>query len=114
MSEGTLFVRDSRTSQEYEIPIHRNAVRATAFKAIKAPGDGTNRADKVASGLRVFDPGLQNTTVIETAMTFAYVHSSLFWTEWQEKMILNRSVKQRQRSRATLVPRLCPGATLAK
>ena len=71
MSEGRLFVKDSRTSHEYEIPIHRNGVRATAFKRIKAPGTKFNSADKVADGLRVFDPGLQNTAVVETSITFA-------------------------------------------
>ena len=71
MSEGSLFVKDSRTSHEYKIPIHRNGVRATAFKSIKAPGTGLNRAEKVADGLRVFDPGLQNTAVVETSTSFA-------------------------------------------
>jgi citrate synthase len=71
MSEGKLFVKDSRTGLEYEIPIHHNAVLATAFKKIKASGAGANRADKVEGGLQVYDPGLQNTTVVETSMTFA-------------------------------------------
>ena len=68
MSEGRLFVKDSRTSREYEIPIHRNSVYANAFKRIKAPGAGS---DDNADGLRVFDPGLQNTAVVETWTTFA-------------------------------------------
>ncbi|GAB1193747.1 hypothetical protein APSETT444_002975 [Aspergillus pseudonomiae] len=65
MSSGTLHIIDSRTKQKYEIPIRRNVVSATDLKSIKAPGAGTDRADHVASGLRVHDPGLQNTTVID-------------------------------------------------
>lgn len=71
MSEGTLSVKDSRSGKEYEIPIQRNAVRATDFKKIKAPANETDRADKVADGLRLYDPGLQNTAVLDTSMTFA-------------------------------------------
>jgi citrate synthase len=71
MSEGTLFVKDSRSGKEYEIPIRRNTVLATDLKKIKASADGTSRADKVADGIRLYDPGLQNTTVVETSMTFA-------------------------------------------
>lgn len=71
MSEGRLFVKDSRTSREYEIPIHRNSVYANAFKRIKAPGAKVGGSDENADGLRVFDPGLQNTAVVETSTTFA-------------------------------------------
>ncbi|OKL57051.1 hypothetical protein UA08_07374 [Talaromyces atroroseus] len=70
MSDGSLYIKDSRTSREYEIPIHRNTVLATAFKKIKASLNGANKADKVADGLRLYDPGLQNTTVVETGMTY--------------------------------------------
>ncbi|RAL04653.1 putative citrate synthase [Aspergillus ibericus CBS 121593] len=71
MSSGTLYVKDSRTNAQYEIPIRRNAVSALDFKKIKASGVGTDRADQVAGGLRVHDPGLQNTTVVETAISFS-------------------------------------------
>ena len=71
MSEGRLFVKDSRTSREYEIPIYRNSVFANAFKRIKAPGTKIGETDKTADGLHVFDPGLQNTAVVETSTTFA-------------------------------------------
>ncbi|KAE8399567.1 citrate synthase-like protein [Aspergillus pseudonomiae] len=71
MSSGTLHIIDSRTKQKYEIPIRRNVVFATDLKSIKAPGAGTDRADHVASGLRVHDPGLQNTTVIESAISYS-------------------------------------------
>ena len=73
MSEGTLHVTDSRTSTKYEIPIKRNAVPATSFKAIKAPRNGSLAADQVENGLRVFDPGLRNTAVSESKLTFMQV-----------------------------------------
>ncbi|MCJ1282613.1 hypothetical protein MMC26_001938 [Xylographa opegraphella] len=69
MSEGVLYVTDSRTSQRYEIPIYRNTVRASSFQAIKAPAAGTNRADQVANGLRLYDPGLKNTAISEYKLT---------------------------------------------
>ncbi|EAW14389.1 putative citrate synthase [Aspergillus clavatus NRRL 1] len=71
MSSGVLFIKDSRTNIQYEIPIRRNAIAAVDFKRIKAPSAGTDRADQVASGLRVHDPGLLNTTVVETEISFS-------------------------------------------
>jgi citrate synthase len=72
MPEEKLLVKDTRTSLEYEIPITRNAVSATDFCKIKGRATAANRADKVSSGLRIYDPGLQNTAVVETSTTFAY------------------------------------------
>ncbi|KAL4771551.1 citrate synthase [Aspergillus nidulans var. acristatus] len=71
MSSGTLYIRDSRTDALYEIPIRRNSVSAVDFKRIKGPVIGANRADQVSGGLRVHDPGLLNTTVIESAISFS-------------------------------------------
>lgn len=71
MSNGTLFIQDSRSGGKYEIPIRRNTVLAKDLKKIKASAAGANRADRVAEGLRLYDPGLENTTVVETGMTFA-------------------------------------------
>ncbi|CAI7636614.1 unnamed protein product [Penicillium glandicola] len=71
MSTGTLFIRDSRTNVNYEIPINQNAVRATDLQRIRAPSLNSNRADQVAHGLRVYDPGLQNTAVIQSAISFS-------------------------------------------
>jgi citrate synthase len=68
MSDGFLLVRDSRTARDYELPIRRNTILATDLKKIKAMGG--DPADKAAAGLRVYDPGLQNTTVVESATTF--------------------------------------------
>ncbi|KAI3293261.1 hypothetical protein DTO002I6_4912 [Penicillium roqueforti] len=71
MSTGILFIRDSRTNANYEIPINRNAVRATDLQRIRAPSLNSNRADQVAHGLRVYDPGLQNTAVTESPISFS-------------------------------------------
>ncbi|OQE36827.1 hypothetical protein PENCOP_c011G03351 [Penicillium coprophilum] len=71
MSTGTLFVRDSRTNVNYKIPITRNAVRATDLQRIQAPALNSNRADQVAHGLRVYDPGLQNTAVTQSVISFS-------------------------------------------
>ena len=73
MSEGRLIVKDSRTSREYEVPIHRNGVFANAFKRIRGPATTKKLggAEESADGLHVFDPGLQNTAVVETSTSFA-------------------------------------------
>lgn len=73
MSTGTLFVQDSRTGVKYEIPIHRNAIRALDLRRIRAPITGVNPADQVSRGVRVYDPGLQNTAVVESAISFSCV-----------------------------------------
>lgn len=73
MSEGKLTITDSRTSREYEIPIHRNVIDAARFKAIKAPAEGSDLADQVKNGLRLYDPGLRNTAIAETKLTFRCV-----------------------------------------
>ncbi|GMF67830.1 unnamed protein product [Aspergillus oryzae] len=77
MSSGVLHIVDSRTKQKYEIPIRRNVISAIDLKSIKAPAAGTDRADHVADGLRVHDPGLQNTTVIESAISYSRTTSPL-------------------------------------
>lgn len=70
MSEGTLHVRDSRTLCDYTIPIRHNSVAASEIKKIKGNVDGSNPADKVANGLRVYDPALSNTAITEGSMTW--------------------------------------------
>ncbi|KAJ5321954.1 uncharacterized protein N7506_011084 [Penicillium brevicompactum] len=71
MSSGTLFIRDSRTDANYEIPIRRNSIRAVDLQRIKANATGSDRADQVSHGLRVHDPGLQNTTVTHSEISFS-------------------------------------------
>ena len=70
MSEGILHVTDSRTFLEYEIPIYRNTIRAADFRALKAPGAGTDPADQVSEGIRLFDPGFKNTAASQSEITF--------------------------------------------
>lgn len=71
MSTGTLFVQDSRTGVKYEIPIRRNVIQALDLRQIRAPTAGASPADQVSRGLRVYDPGLQNTAVVESAISFS-------------------------------------------
>ena len=75
MSEGKLTITDSRTSRDYEIPIHRNVIDAAKFKDIKAPAEGSDLADQVKNGIRLYDPGLRNTATAETKLTFRYVRA---------------------------------------
>lgn len=71
MSSGALFVQDSRTGVKYEISIRRNAIRAIDLQRIRAPTGEADRADQASRGLRVYDPGLQNTSVVESAISFS-------------------------------------------
>lgn len=73
MSDGTLSIKDSRTGRDYEIPIRDNAILATSLKQIKGPAETANPADKVAGGLRCYDPGLKNTAPIKSNLTWMYV-----------------------------------------
>lgn len=65
-----LHVTDRRTGMEYDIPIKRNAVQATDFKKIKAMDEKSVASDCVEGGLRIMDPGFNNTAVKESAITF--------------------------------------------
>lgn len=71
MSTGTLLVQDSRTGVKYEIPIRRNAIQAIDLRRIRALTTEADRIDQVSRGLRVYDPGLQNTVVVESAISFS-------------------------------------------
>ena len=55
---GTLDITDPRTNAQHRIPIQHNAILASDLKK--------------TTGLRVHDPGLQNTTVVETGITVSY------------------------------------------
>lgn len=68
-SSGLLTVIDHRTGRDYTIPIDHNAVRAIHFQAICAGNEPTT-LNRVKNGLRVLDPGFQNTAVMESAVTF--------------------------------------------
>lgn len=58
-SSGYLTVRDSRTSRSYTLPIINSSIEAMQFMW--------------QSGLKVMDPGLQNTAVGESSITKVYV-----------------------------------------
>ncbi|OOO11086.1 Citrate synthase [Aspergillus oryzae] len=93
MSSGVLHIVDSRTKQKYEIPIRRNVISAIDLKSIKAPAAGTDRADHVADGLRVHDPGLQNTTVIDdhergVLLFHGYTLSQLWDSDFEDMLHL--------------------------
>ena len=63
-----LIVTDSRTSLSYTIPIIRNAVRAVDFRHISALGINAGPLERYQAGLRVLDPGYQNTAVVESSI----------------------------------------------
>ena len=66
-----LEIRDLRTNNLYTMPIRHNAVLAVDFAAIKGPEKADCLlADQGQNGLRVFDPGFQNTAVVESNVTY--------------------------------------------
>ena len=68
--KNSLHVTDRRTGLEYDIPIKRNAVQAIDFKRIKAVDEKSVASDCVEGGLRIMDPGFNNTAVKESVITF--------------------------------------------
>ena len=68
--KNSLHVTDRRTGLEYDIAIKRNAVQATDFKKIKAVDEKSVASDCAEGGLRILDPGFNNTAVKESAITF--------------------------------------------
>ncbi|PVH89078.1 putative citrate synthase [Cadophora sp. DSE1049] len=87
MADGKLFIEDSRTSRRYEIPIHQNTVMAASFKQIKAPEDGSNPVHMVGDGLRLYDPGLKNTAVLKSGMT---------WVDGNRGLVLFRGLSSKE------------------
>ena len=67
---GFLNITDSRTGNHYDIPIRHNAVEATQFTQIRARADSNAKTDKVEGGIRLLDPGYQNTAVASSEVTF--------------------------------------------
>ena len=70
--KDALEIKDLRSGHVYEIPITHNAIKAVDLKAIRLPSLGSNAADQVHRGLRVFDPGYENTCVEEQEISFMY------------------------------------------
>ncbi|KAL8788547.1 MAG: hypothetical protein Q9213_001620 [Squamulea squamosa] len=74
MGKDVLHITDGRTGLDYDIPITSNSVRALDFLKIKnsKPSKGTLEAADITQGLRLLDPGFQNTAVKESKITFVY------------------------------------------
>lgn len=70
MSNGKLYVKDSRTWKDYEIPITRNTINAADIQKIVGSADGQDAADRVHKGLRMFDPGFHHTISHESKITW--------------------------------------------
>lgn len=70
--QNVLHITDSRTGINYDIPITHSSVRALDLKAIKVSnkGDVSNEADDAEGGLRLLDPGFQNTAAKESKITY--------------------------------------------
>ncbi|KAL9078887.1 MAG: hypothetical protein Q9157_002182 [Trypethelium eluteriae] len=71
-SQNALHVVDKRSGRSYDIPIIHNAIRAKDLVAIKALNGSSASADQAERGLRVYDPGYQNTCVEESEISFMY------------------------------------------
>lgn len=68
-SSGTLDVIDQRTGNHYQLDISNNAIHAADIQAVNA-GTGYDVSGRMNSGLRVLDPGFQNTAVMKSEITF--------------------------------------------
>lgn len=68
---GLLRVHDTRTSQNYTIRVTEDSVRGSDLAQIKGPVDGESSALPHGNGLKVFDPGFENTAIIRSSITFA-------------------------------------------
>ena len=68
-SSGMLTVIDHRTARQYHMPIAHNAVQAIHLQKICA-GHESDISNRVRNGLRVLDPGFQNTAVTISRITF--------------------------------------------
>lgn len=69
----SLTITDNRTGQSYTLPIEHNAVRSMDFKNIKLPEDQAAElfaGDQHENGLRLLDPGFQNTACMTSQVCF--------------------------------------------
>jgi hypothetical protein len=73
--QNTLEIIDNRTGKSYMIPLVHNAIWAPLLKQIKAPETEENADDEPHKGVRVYDPGLRNTAVSKSAITYMLVFS---------------------------------------
>ncbi|KAK2602793.1 hypothetical protein N8I77_009299 [Diaporthe amygdali] len=65
-----LSVTDNRTGRSYRIPIAQNSILATDFHDIKSPPNAKNPVEQNDAGIRVFDPGFQNTACMASEITY--------------------------------------------
>lgn len=70
LNSDTLSIVDNRTARKYVLRIEDNAVRATDFKQITDPEPVDNEDCTTHPGLRLFDPGFQNTACLKSGITF--------------------------------------------
>lgn len=68
--ENSLSVVDNRTGHSYNIPISQNSILATEFQQFKSPRNAENPAEQNSAGIRVYDPGFQNTACMESEITY--------------------------------------------
>ncbi|KAG6356829.1 hypothetical protein INS49_014703 [Diaporthe citri] len=68
--DNSLSVVDNRTGLSYNIPIKQNSIHATDFHHIKSPHNAKNRVEQNNAGIRIFDPGFQNTACMESEITY--------------------------------------------
>lgn len=68
--EDSLSVVDNRTGLSYNIPITQNYIHATDFRHIKSPHNTKNPVEQNNWGIRIFDPGFQNTACMESKVTY--------------------------------------------
>lgn len=69
-SESSLTVLDNRTNCTYSLPIEQNSIQATAFQKIKTPRNEENPVEQNSAGIRIFDPGFQNTACMKSEITY--------------------------------------------
>ncbi|KAL7417451.1 citrate synthase-like protein [Mrakia frigida] len=67
---SSLTVIDNRTGKQINIPITNNSVPATAFSSLKLDKVVGREEDEEKLGLRVYDPGYQNTAVQRSTISF--------------------------------------------
>lgn len=68
--ENSLSVVDNRTGLSYDIPIQQNSIQATDFHQIKSPHNAKNPVEQNSAGIRIFDPGFQNTACMKSKITY--------------------------------------------
>ena len=68
--EDSLHVVDKRTGLSYSIPIAQNSIQATDFHQIKSPRNAENPVEQNNAGIRIYDPGFQNTACMQSEITY--------------------------------------------